>query len=95
MPTGSQISDLSYGYLLVTQGENFTRWHSDFTETTDCLITLYARVANFWFFAPPGSVAKQLEDEYIFAFQFKECIEQNSDKITFCKQRVGDSVYLP
>ena len=95
MPKESQISNLSYGYLLVTQGENFTRWHSDFTEATDCLITLYGQGEKFWFFAPPGSVAKQLEDGYIFAYQFKECIEQYSDKITFCKQRVGDSVYLP
>ena len=89
VPKESQISNLSYGYLLVTQGENFTRWHSDFTEATDCLSTLYGQGEKFWYFAPPGSVAKQLEDGYIFAYQFKNVLNNIVTKSLFVSNELG------
>ena len=49
---------------MVTEGENFSRWHSDFGETLDSLITLYGCGRKIWFFVKPGLFAQQLEAEY-------------------------------
>ena len=54
-------SDHSYGDLLVTGGDNFTRFHSDFQENTDSLITFYGAGQKVWFFSPGGRVGKRYE----------------------------------
>ena len=40
-PLGSRVASQAFGYLLVTERENFSRPHCDFEKTIDNLITLY------------------------------------------------------
>ena len=94
-PEGAQVSAHGYGYLMVTEGENFSRWHSDFGETLDSLITLYGCGRKIWFFVKPGLFAQQLEAEYATAEAFIECLNKYGQNLVCCTQEVGDSVYLP
>ena len=95
IPSGSEISTLSRGYLLTVDKPNFTRWHSDFMEATDCLITLYGSGEKHWFFFPPSAECGVLERQFVRASTFMECLERYGGKISYCRQCVGDTVYLP
>ena len=53
-PQGAQVSDQAYGYLIVTEGENFARFHSDIDESLDSLATLYGSGEKIWFFVRRG-----------------------------------------
>ena len=63
-PVNAQVSDQAFGYLMVTEGENFSRFHTDFEETLDSLITLYGCGEKVWFFIRPGKFCRQLEAHY-------------------------------
>ena len=63
-PKNSAVSDLSKGYLLTVDKPNFTRWHSDYMEAVDCLITLYGSGEKHWFFVPPSKMCGVLERCY-------------------------------
>ena len=63
-PKNSAVSDLSKGYLLTVDKPNFTRWHSDYMEAIDCLITLYGSGEKHWFFFPPSKMCGVLERCY-------------------------------
>ena len=92
---GAQVSDKAYGYLIATEGENFTRFHSDFDETIDNLITLYGCGTKTWFFVKPGKLAKKLELDFRTPELFLECLLQHGHLLTCCLQNVGDTIYLP
>ena len=94
-PEGAQVSAHGYGYLMVTEGENFSRWHSDFVEKLDSLITLYGCGRKIWFFVKPGLFAQQLEAEYATAEAFIGYLNKYGQNLVCCTQEVGDSVYLP
>ena len=80
-PFGAQVSDRAYAYLIVTEGENFTRFHSDFDETIDNLITLYGCGIKTWFFVKPGKLAKKLELDFRTPELFLECLMQHGTNV--------------
>ena len=94
-PKNSAVSDLSKGYLLTVDKPNFTRWHSDYMEAIDCLITLYGSGEKHWFFFPPSKMCGVLERCYTRKNDFTGCLQKYGDKILYCRQCVGDTVYLP
>ena len=94
-PEGSQISDRAYGYLIVTEGENFTRFHSDCDETLDSLITLYGAGEKVWVLTKPGNVGRKLEDKVIDCTDLMQQLIVHKSSVLCCIQQVGDTVYLP
>ena len=94
-PLRSQISEHSYGYLMVTEGENLSRFHCDYDETLDSLITWYGCGTKIWFFVKLGKFARQLEMEYASLGSLMECLAVHGQNLVCCTQEVGDSVYLP
>ena len=72
IPKGSEISTLSKGYLLTVDKPNFTRWRSDFTEATACLIILYDSGEKHWFFLPPSAECGVLQRQFVRASTFIE-----------------------
>ena len=94
-PKDSQISDQAYGFLIVTEGENFTRFHSDFEETLDSLITLYGAGEKIWVFTKPSYAGRKLEDEVIDCTELMQRLIVHKESVLCCVQHVGDTVYLP
>ena len=94
-PSGAAVSELSKGYLLTVDKANFTRWHSDYMEAIDCLITLYGSGEKFWFFFPPSKMCGVLERCYTRKNEFIDCMRKYGSQMFYCRQFVGDTVYLP
>ena len=94
-PKGSQVLSQGYGYLIVTEGEYFKRFHSDFSENVDNLVTLYGAGEKTWLFVKPKYCVKKLENEFVDVESMMACLRENTALLTCCVQRVGDTVYLP
>ena len=93
-PKGAQVSDPAYGYLIVTEGENFIRFHSDIDESLDSLATLYGSGEKIWFFVRPGKFAQKLADEFVTPDSMMRCLVEHGSSMACCTQEVGDTVYL-
>ena len=87
--------DRSYGDLLVSGGDNFTRFHSNFHENTDSIITLYGAGEKIWFFAPGGRVAKNCEKNLRDVESFYQFSCEVHKEVQYCIQGVGDTVFFP
>ena len=48
-PLGSRVASQAFGYLLITEGENFSRPHCDLEETSTTLSLYMGRVRRFGF----------------------------------------------
>ena len=94
-PQGAQVSDQAYGYLIVTEGENFTRFHSDIDESLASLATLYGSGEKIWFFVRPSKFAQRLEDEFVTPDSLMRCLVEHGSSLACCTQEIGDTVYLP
>ena len=93
IPAESQLSRQAYGYLIVTEGEYFSRFHCDSAETLDSLITLHGAGEKVWFFIKPGPLGRMMEDTYYDSMM--ACLREHGSQLTCCVQKVGDTIYLP
>ena len=64
IPSERNISHLAPGYLLVVEGNYFTRWHTDFQEAADCLITLCVHGRKLWFMCPQAKKHGEQKNDY-------------------------------
>ena len=94
-PAGVQISKYDYGYLIVTEGECFMRFHSDHEITVDSLITLYGNGRKLWFFVRPSNEAREIEDSVMTPDSLMGILQRLGSAIVSCSQEVGDTIYLP
>ena len=93
IPTESQLSRQAYGYLIVTEGVYFSKFHCDSAETLDSLITLHGAGEKVWFFIKPGPLGRIMEDTYYDSMM--ACLREHGSQLTCCVQKVGDLTYLP
>ena len=93
IPAESELSRQAYGYLIVTEGEYFSRFHCDSAETLDSLITLHGAGGKVWFFIKPGPLGRMMEDTYYDSMM--ACLREHGSQLKCCVQKVGDTIYLP
>ena len=94
-PLGSRVASQTFGYLLITEEENFSRPHCDLEETIDNLITLYGAGKKIWLFVNPGEVGRRLEREGVDPGGLMEVLQGDTTSLYHFVQCVGDTVYLP
>ena len=68
------VSKQAFVYLMVTEGENFARFPTDYDKTLVSLIILYICGSEICFFVQPGRLGRRLEAHYVSTGSLMECL---------------------